>query len=161
VLAQSDHLTIQKNEEKENDLLAQEIKEVPSSEGPEVRSFTEWLRAKEFSTKIPQGKKELLITHKTEIIDRFIEEEPKITRFKNEPLQAERKKTPFFNPIEKAKKSIEEKEIPISETLAKIFVAQGHFPKAIEVYTELILLIPEKKIFFADQIEKLEQKSNR
>ena len=50
--------------------------------------------------------------------------------------------------------------MPVSETLAKIFEAQGNYPKAIFTYEQLILRIPEKKTFFANQIEKIKQKLN-
>ena len=70
-------------------------------------------------------------------------------------------KVPFFNPVEKAKESIDEAKLPASETLAKIFEAQGNFPKAIHSYQSLMLLFPEKKIFFADRIQQLEKKLNK
>jgi hypothetical protein len=45
--------------------------------------------------------------------------------------------------------------MPVSETLAKIFILQGNYPKAIYVYEQLILLYPEKKNIFATQIKHL------
>ena len=48
--------------------------------------------------------------------------------------------------------------MPVSETLAKIFAVQGNYPKAIFAYEQLILLIPEKKAFFASQIQELKKK---
>jgi hypothetical protein len=50
--------------------------------------------------------------------------------------------------------------MPVSETLAKIFALQGNFPKAIFAYQQLILINPEKKIFFASQIVELQKKLN-
>lgn len=43
----------------------------------------------------------------------------------------------------------------VSETLAQIFVKQGNFQKAIEIYTKLTLKYPEKRDYFAALIKKL------
>jgi phosphate transport system substrate-binding protein len=43
------------------------------------------------------------------------------------------------------------------QTLAKIFEIQGNIPKAIYVYEQLGLIIPEKKSYFASQIRKLKK----
>lgn len=94
------------------------------------------------------------------IIDDFIEKEPKIRRFEETLKEEIKEKVPFYSPLEKAKESINEDVMPVSETLAKIYVAQGNYPKAILAYNQLMLLFPEKKIFFADQIRKLEQNTN-
>lgn len=98
--------------------------------------------------------------NKEAIIDEFIEKDPKIRRFEESIKEEVKEKVPFFNPLEKAKESINEEVMPVSETLAKIYVAQGNYPKAIVAYNQLMLLFPEKKIFFADQIRKLEQNTN-
>ncbi len=49
-------------------------------------------------------------------------------------------------------------DLPCTETLAGIYVDQGFYQKAIDVYSKLILLYPEKNIYFATLIEKI--KSN-
>ena len=77
---------------------------------------------------------------------------------KKEYLTFEKPKIKFFNPQSSAKKSITKKNLPVSETLAKVFESQGNYPLAISTYEQLILIFPEKKIFFADQIEKIKSK---
>ena len=70
-------------------------------------------------------------------------------------IPIEKKKRDFYSPTKKAKESIDENKMPVSETLAKIFVLQGNYPKAIYVYEQLILIYPEKKNIFATQIKHL------
>jgi len=72
----------------------------------------------------------------------------------------EKPKKEFFSPTKKAKESLDENKMPVSETLAKIFALQGNFSKAIYVYEQLILIFPEKKTFFASQIKNLKKKIN-
>lgn len=82
-----------------------------------------------------------------ELIDKFIAENPSISRPKAE----------FYNPISMAQNSIIDKGDIVSETLAKIYLQQGYFDKAIEIYEKLSLLFPEKSIYFAAQIEKIKE----
>ncbi len=56
-----------------------------------------------------------------------------------------------------AKKSVEMGDALVTETLAKIFTAQGNRAKAIETYEKLRLKYPEKSDYFAAQIEKLQE----
>ena len=64
----------------------------------------------------------------------------------------------FYSPSKKAKESIDANKMPVSETLAKIFVLQGNYPKAIYVYEQLIIIYPKKKSIFASQIKQLSNK---
>jgi hypothetical protein len=83
-----------------------------------------------------------------EIIDKFIEEEPKISAVS---------KPEFFNPVDYAKQSLIDDESIVSETLARIYYEQGNLMKAIHIYKKLSLVYPEKSSFFAAQIEKIQK----
>jgi len=84
---------------------------------------------------------------KAELIDKFIAENPSISRPKAE----------FFNPISAAQSSNRDEENIISETLAEIYAKQGFFDKAISTYQKLILKYPEKSVNFAARIEELKK----
>ena len=87
---------------------------------------------------------------KTEIIDKFIAENPQITRPKQE----------FYDPMAVAQMSVVDRENIISETLATIYLNQGYIEKAISVYQKLSLKNPEKSVYFAELIEKAKNKFN-
>lgn len=69
-------------------------------------------------------------------------------------------KKEFFSPSRTAKQSIDSNNMPVSETLAKIFIHQGNYQKAIYVFEQLSLINPEKKIYFASQIKLIKKKNN-
>ncbi|HNW69086.1 MAG TPA: hypothetical protein PKI01_01690 [Bacteroidales bacterium] len=85
-----------------------------------------------------------------DLIDKFIKEEPRISKPRRD----------FFNPSNMAENSNIDKEDIVSETLAKIYISQNLFPKALKIYQKLYLLIPEKSAYFAAQIQDLENKIN-
>tara|TARA_B100001287_G_scaffold112717_2_gene94938 strand:+ start:9790 stop:10572 length:783 start_codon:yes stop_codon:yes gene_type:complete len=68
-------------------------------------------------------------------------------------------KSRFFSAETTAKKSLEDNPIMNTETLAEIYVKQGNYPKAIKIYEELMLSIPEKKLFFASRINYINSKT--
>ena len=88
---------------------------------------------------------------KLEIIDKFIETNPKIP-----PIKKDTQSTTTI-PI------IEDKNYLMTETLAKVYLEQKKYSKAIQAYQILILKYPEKSSFFATRIEdikNLQQNNN-
>ena len=84
---------------------------------------------------------------KQDLIDKFIMEEPRISK----------PQTSFFNPTDSALRSNYDDEEIVSETLAQLYAEQGNVPKAIHIYEKLSLLNQEKSRYFAAQIEKLKE----
>ena len=82
---------------------------------------------------------------KKELIEKFIKEEPSISRPKPD----------FFDPVKVARSSREDQPGLVTETLARVHIQQGNIDKAIEIYRKLSLNFPEKSAYFAAQIEKL------
>lgn len=83
-----------------------------------------------------------------EIIERFIHEAPQIKPQAGEKLDNENK----------AKRSSEDQDEIVTETLAQVYADQMLYHKAIKVYEKLMLKFPEKRRYFAGQIEQLEKK---
>jgi hypothetical protein len=84
------------------------------------------------------------------IIERFIHTEPQI-----KPLSADK-----LDNENKAKKSSEDLNDFVTETLARIYTDQMLYHKAIATYKKLMLKFPEKNLYFAARIEELEKKTN-
>jgi len=104
----------------------------------EEHSFSEWLAL----TKVKKIQRIDTKKEENELIDSFIETQPTIKTEKNK----------FFSPTETAKTSLIENNELVTETLARVYLEQEHFNKAIQAYKKLSLKYPKKSSFFAVQI---------
>ena len=120
-------------------------------------SFAEWLKLTKAKPIERQGEASKLPSEtsvqeekerKFELIDRFIQERPKI--IPSETAQ----KTDQHN---LAQPYIQASDALMTETLAKVYLQQKNYKKAIQAYKILILKNPEKSGFFADQIRAIEK----
>jgi tetratricopeptide (TPR) repeat protein len=84
----------------------------------------------------------------SDLIDKFIDANPRI-----EPNREK-----INVPVEDISQPYtEEKGGFVTETLARIYVSQGYYSKAIDIYEKLSLKFPEKSSYFAAQIEKVKE----
>jgi tetratricopeptide (TPR) repeat protein len=128
----------------------------------ETHSFQQWLQISRTEPIIrettkednPMAKDPILDEEKnkkTKLIDKFIETSPKIS-----PL----KPGVVFTPNLELNK--EDHSYLMTETLAKVYLEQKKYQKAIQAYEILILKYPEKSSFFVDRIKdiKIVQQNN-
>ena len=118
----------------------------------ESHSFSEWLKITSFTPIIRENnpqqddKTVLPLESKLDLIDKFISNNPKIK--------------PIPNHIPKPKLVSDENDISenlMTETLARIYLEQKNYDKAIQSYKILSLKYPEKSSFFADQIKLVQE----
>jgi hypothetical protein len=84
----------------------------------------------------------------SDLIDKFIIANPRI--------EPNREKT-TLQLDEISKPPAEEEGGFVTETLAKIYISQQYYSKAIDIYEKLSLKFPEKSSYFASQIEKVKE----
>ena len=129
----------------------------------EKHSFLEWLqlsssrpaktedRSKKKKASIPENmtfpiEETVEKKKKFELIDRFLEEKPKII-----PHEKENEKVDI---AESTKLNSEEL---MTETLARVYLEQKKYKKALQAYKILSLKYPEKSSFFASRIKAVKQ----
>ena len=115
----------------------------------ESHSFSEWLKLtkaqpieREESDRADEDENR---SRKFELIEEFISKNPKIKPGKT------------ANKVNLAEQSMAAPESLMTETLAKVYLEQKNYKKAIQAYKILILKNPEKSGFFADQIRAIEK----
>jgi hypothetical protein len=120
----------------------------------ESHSFTEWLKITSFKPIVRETEK-TEVTDKTitpplhqklDAIDKFISDNPKI-----QPVKGDIPKPRLVNNEDSVSDSL------MTETLARIYLEQKNYDKAIQSYKILSLKYPEKSSFFADQIKLVKE----
>lgn len=142
-----------------------EIEEEQTAKPEEVdytkdsHSFSEWLTVlknknhpeeKEKS----EEKESLPPVKKIELLDSFVEKLPEI---KQKSRHATRGEMPAIN---WDLVNQEQEDSLVTETLAKVYLLQKHYTKAIKAFEILKLKYPEKSSFFADQISEIRKLIN-
>jgi tetratricopeptide (TPR) repeat protein len=95
----------------------------------------------EFKKRRTAGKQE-----KEELVEKFIQTEPRLDRTKEIDIKGD-----------VSKESTKEKQPVVTELMANIFINQGHYDKAIDIFEKLILKNPEKKDYFASKIAETQK----
>lgn len=129
---------------------AEAIQTSPSAEAIEDKS------AEQTAPEAEESRAE--IAEKIELLDSFVEKLPELK------MQSRAGKEPA-KPTEAKRTSIENADSEgggglVTETLAKVYIRQKHYKKAIQAYEILMLKYPEKSSFFASQISEIKKLDN-
>lgn len=119
----------------------------------EKHSFQEWLqisrikpitRENNFENEAVFEDQNIEKQKKLELIDKFIESSPKIPKIDKNSIN-----TISYEPKEESQSYL------MTETLAKVYLEQKKYDKAIQAYEILILKYPEKNTIFANRIQDI------
>lgn len=113
----------------------------------ENRSFSDWLHIMHYSS--PQQKGEGTENRKKgmDLIDNFLSAKPETTPISDKKVKE----------LDLEQKNTDPQEEILSETLANIYIKQGHKNKAIAIFEKLHLKYPEKSVYFARRITELKE----
>lgn len=111
----------------------------------EEHTFSEWLQLTKVKPLVKEPKRNSEKQRKAELIDQFISKSPRIIPHRS-TTKPEKNISPEYFPNKL-----------MTETLARVYLEQKNYEKAIRAYKILILKNPEKSGFFADQIRGIEK----
>ena len=111
----------------------------------EKHSFQEWLQLSRLQPIVREENQVKSKTNHDDLIDKFIASNPKIPALDKSD----------FIPTKPT--SIEENGYLMTETLARVYVEQKKYLKAVQAYEILILKYPEKSSYFAHQISDIKK----
>ena len=121
-------------------------------------SFSEWLKLTSATPIIREEIKENSSINKRnlDLIDKFIQDKPKLKQGVNSTktganIEAQKNLASQYSRTSEAL---------MTETLAKVYLQQKNFKKALQAYHILSLKYPEKSGFFADQIRAINKQIN-
>ncbi|MFT6747409.1 MAG: hypothetical protein ACJAZ2_001761 [Glaciecola sp.] len=115
-----------------------------ANEVSQKRSFIQWIKLYDQEQQTKAIDRSEFKKKASLLIDEFISNQPRISPKKD-----------FYSAINMARKSLQDSDEVVSETLAQIIFKQGNHQKAIKMYQSLSMKYPEKKAYFADRIEKI------
>ena len=121
-------------------------------------SFSEWLKLTSATPIVREEIKETSLINKQnfDLIDKFIQDKPKLKQGVNSTktganIEAQKNLASQYSRTSEAL---------MTETLAKVYLQQKNFKKALQAYHILSLKYPEKSGFFADQIRAINKQIN-
>ncbi len=119
-------------------------------------SFNEWLKhlksADDKTDMASGGEAEKGVESKIELIDAFVEKLPELKKKTSNESGAVSRID--LGKLEENRGSL------VTETLARVYLEQKHYSKAIKAYEILKLKYPEKSSFFASQISEIKKLNN-
>ena len=118
-------------------------------------SFSEWLKLTTAKPIVREETKNLSNSKKpnSDLINKFIQENPK--------LKPSKSIVKYDNKENLSSQITYTSEALMTETLAKVYLQQNNYQKALQAYKILSLKYPEKSGFFADQIRAINKHINK